>query len=224
MAATVLLTGEQRSALLELLSNLSVVFWGPDLSRCRLIRGKGHFQPFDCLAPVLRNPAREALKKLIALVQGYPDAPALFDSLEEDYIPLFVNARGGIAAPFYQSCYAATLSSPDANALMGAPAVMMQQRLSAAGLSLEHSSNEPPDHLAIEIEYLYFLLQKGWGGNDAARLPEAAAFVRTEMLGWVPSFEERLRVAAPNSFYTLTAAILVGALRLIDSFYSTLKT
>lgn len=218
MAAKVLLSWEQRSALLELFSNLSAVFWGLDLAQCRAICEKGHFRPFDRLAPVLGNSVREVLEKLIAVVASYPDAPALFDSLEEDFIPLFVNARGGIAAPLYQSCYAETPSSPDANVLMGSPAVMMQQRLSAAGLTLAHSSNEPPDHLAIEIEYLYFLLQKGWGENGAVHLQEAVSFVNTELLGWVPGFEERLRTTNPDSFYALAAAILVGALRLVADF------
>lgn len=218
MTAGKTFTAVQRTDLLELLSSLSAVFWGPDFEQCRTIRSKDYFRPLGRLAPVLETPAPETLEKLIALVQGYPGAPALFDSLEEDFIPLFVNARGGIAAPLYQSCYAETQASPDANALMGAPAVMMQQRLSAAGLSLEYSSNEPPDHLAIEIEYLYFLLQKGWGENDAAHLQEAVSFVNTELLGWVPSFEERLRTTHPDSFYALAAAILVGVLRLIADF------
>ncbi len=214
MAATVVLTGEQRSNLLELLRSLSTVFWGPDLEQCRAIRSKDYFRPLGRLAPALGNAARDALEKVKNLVQGFPDAPALLDSLEEEYIALFVNARSGIAAPLYQSCY------PDADApqapvaLMGAPAVRMQQRFASRDLDLDTGLNEPPDHLAVEIEYLYFLLESGWAENDAALLGEAVDFTNTELLAWIPGFEKRLRAAPTGPFYPLVAAILVAVLRL----------
>ncbi|MCP3951579.1 MAG: molecular chaperone TorD family protein, partial [Desulfobacterales bacterium] len=142
--AAVLINIEQRSALLDLLSNFSTLFWGPNLSQCGALRVKDYFRPFDHLSSVLGTEARIALEKLKEMVPGYPDATSLFNSLEEEYIPLFVNARGGIAAPLYQSCYAENKDLPDANTLMGAPAAMMQQRLDTAGLSADHNSNEPP--------------------------------------------------------------------------------
>ena len=215
MDATVSLTGDQRSALLELLRNLCAIFWGPDREKCREMFLKDYFRPFDILEPFLVSEPPDAAEKVKALIQSSPGEGAFFASLEEAYITLFVNARGGIAAPLYQSCYPDSGDPRTANSLMGEPAVMMKERFTSKGLALDNGLNEPPDHLAIELEYLYFLLQKGWTESRAASLPEAVTFVKTELLSWVPQFEERLRAAPTDPFYPLAAAILVAALRLV---------
>ena len=36
--------------------------------------------------------------------------------------------------------------------------------------------HEPPDHLAIELEYLCFLLSNGWQDQDGELIAEAGAF------------------------------------------------
>ena len=215
MAATVSLTGDQRSALLELLRKLCALFWGPDREKCREMLLKDYFRPFDILEPVLVSEPPDASKKIKDLVRSFPDEMALFARLEEAYVTLFVNAREGIAAPLYQSCYADSEEPLSTGSLMGDPAVTMKERFASKELALDSGLHEPPDHLAIEIEYLYFLLQKGWAESDAVLLSEAAAFVQTELLAWVPQFEERLREASAGAFYAQVASILVAALRLL---------
>ncbi len=216
MSHGVALTNEQRSALLESLQTLCAIFWGPDHEKCREMLEKDYFRAFDILEPVPASEPMDAVEKIKELVQGSVDEKTLFNRLEQAYIPLFVNARGGIAAPLYQSCYPGSKDAPAPNTLMGEPAVMMKQRLAARGLAADNGLNEPPDHLAIELEYLYFLLQKGWAENNAALLSEAADFARTELLSWVPQFESRLAAApATDPFYPTAAAILVALLKLI---------
>ncbi len=51
---------------------------------------------------------------------------------------------------------------------MGPPAVRMKKRFESSGLSLSDNMHEPPDHLSIELEYLYFLLEKGWSDNEGS--------------------------------------------------------
>ena len=217
MDATVSLSGNQRSALLDLLKNLCAIFWGPDREKCREMLLHDYFRPFDILEPFLVSEPPGALKKIKDLIQSFPDEKVLFAHLEQTYVSLFVNARGGIAASLYQSCYADPKEPQRENSLMGEPAVMMKERFASKGLALDSGLHEPPDHLAIELEYLYFLLQKGWAENDAAHLSEAAAFVETELLVWVPRFEERLREASAGAFYAQVASILVAALRLLEN-------
>ncbi len=216
MTAGTTLTDAQRTDLLESLRSLSTVFWGPDLEQCRAIRSQDYFRPLERLAPVLGNAARDALDKLKDLVQGFQGAPVLLDRLEEEYIVLFVNARGGIAAPLYQSCYPDADAPRAAATLMGAPAVRMQQRFASRGIDLDTGLNEPPDHLAVEVEYLYFLIEKGWAEKDPGLLGEAVDFTNTELLVWIPGFEKRLQTAPTGPFYPLLTAILVAVLRLTE--------
>ncbi len=215
MHATVPLTGEQRAALLASLRNLSAIFWGPDIEKCREMLSIDYFRPFNALEPVLVPVPPDAFEKIRDQIQAFSDEKVLCAYLEEAYIPLFVNARGGIAAPLYQSCYPDLNEPQTATALMGEPAVKMKQRFAEKGLALDDGLNEPPDHLAIEIEYLYFLLQKGWAQENLALLSEAADFVKTELLCWVPGFEQRLQAAPAGSFYSLAVSILVATLRLV---------
>ena len=215
MAAGKPLTADHRFALLDLFKKGCALFWGPNREMCREMLEDDFFWPLDTLGAMLVTEPPDAPAALKSLLQSHSDSKALYKNLEEAYVTFFVNARGGIAAPLYQSCYDDRDDRQSANTLMGTPAVDMQQRLAALGLALDHDSNEPPDHLAIELEYLYFLLHRVWVEKVPESLPEAVAFAETELLDWVPRFEARLRLAAPNSFYALTAAVLAGALQLI---------
>jgi TorA maturation chaperone TorD len=94
----------------------------------------------------------------------------------------------------------------------------MKERFESKGLSLGDHIHEPPDHLAIELEYLYFLLERGWSGDDAALKDEAVSFVVEIILPWVIKFQERLvAVETECRFYQLTTAILGAVLRFVGA-------
>jgi TorA-specific chaperone len=98
---------------------------------------------------------------------------------------------------------------------MGEPAAMMTKRLQSKKLSLADTLHEPPDHLSIELEYLYFLLQKGWAEDDRMLIAEAAEFAGESMLPWVGTFRDKLTAAAPSPFYPMMAALLLCLLRCV---------
>jgi TorA maturation chaperone TorD len=100
--------------------------------------------------------------------------------------------------------------------MMGEPALDMKQRYLSKGLSLAEDIGEPPDHLSIELEYLYFLLEKGWAEKDDRLLEEASSFSSEIMLPWVSKLQERLAAMETESpFYPLTATLLCGILEFI---------
>ena len=110
----------------------------------------------ECFAKLPKRIWKIAVRADSAFFNG-----ALFDFLEESYVRLFVNAQNGITAPLYHSCYQDTGQPDSQSGLMGESAGFMRQFFKSKGLSLANSINEPPDHLSIELEYLYFLLQQG---------------------------------------------------------------
>ena len=71
-----------------------------------------------------------------------------FSPLETEYVRLFIAGPGGIPAPLYESCHQETESRT-----MGRSALAMRDRLDQAGLVISLDSNEPPDHLTLELEY-----------------------------------------------------------------------
>jgi TorA-specific chaperone len=100
--------------------------------------------------------------------------------------------------------------------LMGEPAVEMRRRLASSGLALDEDLNQLPDHLCIEIEYLYFLLGEGRKKGHESQLTKAKGFAGDWMLPWVRQFHDQLAKADDETgFYTLVSGLLVELLTAI---------
>jgi len=206
---------EQITAMVAGVQKLSEWFWGPNLQMCHEILARTYFQPFAALESVLKFNPPDVLQKIESDLKNFPDADSLFQCLETDYVRLFISHRDGIAAPLYESCYFGVEPGETAS-LMGEPAIRMKRCLEAKGLSMDTRLSEPPDHFAIELEYLYFLLEKGWGDNNRALVAEAASFATDIMLPWATKFQKRLAaVETEGSFYLLITAILCPFLQFI---------
>jgi len=206
---------EQKTALVAGVQILSEWFWGPNLPMCREILAGTYFQPFAALTSVLKFNPPDVLEKIEFGLKNFSDADSFSQYLETDYVRLFISHRNGIAAPLYESCHSG-VEPGETGSLMGEPAIRMKRCFEAKGLSIDTRLSEPPDHLAIELEYLYFLLEKGWADNNRAFVAEAASFATEIMLPWVTMFQKRLAaVEAEGSFYLLITAILCSILQFI---------
>ena len=195
----------EREALLDGLALLARIFWGPDASLCGdLCESAQDILPR--LTGLLSPPGPAAARDLIQHLSAYEDPAELCAQLEPAYVRLFVSDQGGVAAPLYHSCYQGE------GLLMGPPAQEMARRLEAAGLGLEQDSAEPPDHLAVELEYLILLLEDGWSHDDPALLVEAGEFSGSFMLPWVEGFLARLAGETNSRFYPLAAELLTALL------------
>lgn len=170
-------------------------------------------RPFEQLGAVLSGELSEALQKIVSIVADFADADSLFCHLEETYVSLFITHKEGIVAPLYQSCYEFK-NAP----MMGPSAIMMKQRLESKGLSLTNHLHEPPDHLAIELEYLYFLMEKGWSDNNDDFIDEASSFASKIMLPWVTEFQQRITTKRQFAFFYSVATILCALLNCIGAF------
>jgi TorA-specific chaperone len=116
--------------------------------------------------------------------------------LEQAYVALFINTRQGIAAPLYQSCF-----EGDSPRLNSAPAQRMLARLQQVDLCLDSNLGQPPDHLSVQLEYLYFLLSWAVEEGDAGLLQHAQEFSGQEMLPWVKKLEQSMIQARGHVFF-----------------------
>jgi TorA-specific chaperone len=91
----------------------------------------------------------------------------------------------------------------------------MQERLASAGLSVAGEGNQPPDHLAVELEYLYFLLSKAREAAARELETRAAEFAKTELCSWLPLFSDRLGRIPDSAPYNDAAVLAVYLSRLI---------
>ena len=212
------LDNTHRTALLEGVAFLSRCYWGSDAELSRDVLQGNYLKPFEALKPMVNYEPPVVIEELKAINATVTDEDEIFQSLEQAYVQLFINSRDGIIAPLYASCYAAGSAPGKDAALMGPPAISMKERFESKGLSLGEHIQDPPDHLAIELEYLFFLLEKGWSGNDPALSDEAGSFAAEIMLPWVVQFKDRLvAVETQCRFYQLITALLCAVLRFISA-------
>jgi TorA maturation chaperone TorD len=195
-------------ALLAGVQRLCEIFWGPSEASCRQMLEPSFLQPFEDI--VSRTKARWAtdLSDLQHLLGGFSDPASLFAYLEQGYVRLFVNAKDGIAAPLYASCYE---DETDPH-LMGAAAVQMQRTLMDLGISISDDVSEPPDHLSIELEVLYYLLNQAEGPDHRISITKAADFAAESMIPWINTLYQRLVDEVHCRFYPLITAVLLGVL------------
>jgi TorA-specific chaperone len=145
-------------------------------------------------------------RRLLATLQELTDA----EEVEEEYVRLFVvNPQ----APPYESSYL----DPRRRATGWITAGLAREYIER-GLALSPSLQEPPDHVAVELELMSFLCNleaQAWERGD---LKEASQVLRSQrgFLGlhlerWFPAFARQVAAAGRDGLYVL-AAEAAGAL------------
>lgn len=200
----------EQNILLDGLKMVSQIFWGPSGDRCVEMVEEDYLVRLEELTAVIDEKSRGDLRQILSIIRSFKDGDSLCEYLEPAYVRLFISAKEGIPAPLYESCYEYE-NAP----LMGKPASAMKERFEAKGLSIADEILEPPDHVSIELEYLYFLLGKGWNDKDEAYITEASAFASDVMLPWVSKLSKRLASEKECRFYPLSATVLMGILTIL---------
>jgi putative dimethyl sulfoxide reductase chaperone len=203
---------KSQKVILEGIDALCCIFWGPDPDQCRTLLDGDFTEVFETVDKELGKSIHEGLGKFKSIIKGYDDPEELFLALNEEYVRLFISNLTGITAPLFESCYEYE-NAP----LMGPAAIRMKDLLDSAGLDISEDFTEPPDHLCIELELLYYTLEKAWKAKSKknGQLKDAQVFVSEVMLPWINTFYGTLDSEYPDCFYTVSANILLKLLRSI---------
>jgi TorA maturation chaperone TorD len=201
-------TGEIK-CFLNGLALLSQLYWGPTPELCRELSDPALVEEVTGLSAVLGSDSSRAAQEMLDYLRGSKDPGCLHDEMESAYVTLFVNSHGGVAAPLYQSCY-----ESGEGILMARPARMMQERLARAGIDLASQTSEPPDHLAVELEYLYLLVEQAYQLDDPSLLSDAREFAAQELLSWIKPFHSRIPQEATFRLYASATELLIYMIRL----------
>ena len=127
--------------------------------------------------------------------------------LQIEYSRLFVGPFQ-LDAPPYSSVYL-----DKQGLVMGESTQQAIEFYVKAGLDPVHEIHEPPDHIRIELEFMYYLLfQKVMDGNNRF-LDISYKFMETHLIHWVFTFTKRIRDCTKSKFYLKLAEML-------DSFLS----
>ena len=199
---------KSQKEILEGIDALCCIFWGPDPDQCRTLLDGDFTEVFENVEKELGNIIHDDLNKFISVLKNFDDPENLFLALNEEYVRLFISNLNGVTAPLFESCYEYE-NAP----LMGPAAIRMKDFLDSAGLDISDDFNEPPDHLCIELELLYFILEKAGKSKKYNQLKEVEAFISKVMLPWIKTFNNKLVSENPDCFYTISSSILLELLQ-----------
>lgn len=142
----------------------------------------------------------------IAILGLVPDPEAELLDLEKDYAALFVGPFE-ILAPPYGSVYL-----EGENRVYGDSTLDAKRRYEEDGLTV--ALNEPPDHVAIELEYAYLMCFReaesrgeGMHGDADGCRDRLADFLRIHLARWIPAFAARVSSRAETGFYKQLASV-----------------
>jgi TorA maturation chaperone TorD len=141
------------------------------------------------------------------------------EKLSIDHAALFVGPFELLAAP-YGSVY-----TEDTRQVMGKSTIDVLSFYETAGLSVE--IQEPPDHIAIELEFMYYLCAKEATAVNDKKSADADGlrkqqidFYFSALKPWAAKFCEAIRAGIDNGFYINLADCLEHFLASCEQIYS----
>lgn len=131
--------------------------------------------------------------------------------VEREYHRLFLGPVRPVAPPF-ESVYRE-------GALYGLTTSRLLRDLREAGLEPVESFRLPPDHVAVQLEFLAYLEARAREERQRAAFDEAdrwseraRSLVEEHLAVWLPLFLLRLETGAPESPYTALVRTALGIL------------
>lgn len=161
---------------------------------------------FDSMAAAARrlDPQLEAGARRL----GEAFAAQGLQELLVDYTRLFMGPPSPLAAPY------GSIWLSGEGTVMQESTVALEGLYGEAGFELDEELAEMPDHVAVELEFLYLLTYKQ---NEARRAGEEVAiaawnqlhelFLRGHLGAWIVPFTQAVRAHAQTAFYRELAAL-----------------
>jgi TorA maturation chaperone TorD len=189
---------------------LALAFYEPSQSLVDLLEseeaGAGLAQAADeLLGPDGASAAQGFLDAY--LLSGQSGDQASLD-LQVEYNRLFVGPAAPMCAP-YQSVYDKSRPNMDRGTMLGPTAEAVAGAMRQEGLAVVLDHAELPDHVAVILEFMYFLLSRaGDRENGATYTERAAQFSAKHVAPWLAEFGGNVAKQARHPFYAHAGRLL----------------
>jgi len=131
--------------------------------------------------------------------------------LEYEYNKLFVGPEHVLCPP-YESVYRSDRSEIELGLVMGPSTNDAKKRYREAGLEIAKDFKELPDHIAIELEFMYFLCANEAKSKDFEEASlwrkRQREFIASHIKPWYSNFSRMLELNAISSFYKAVAKLM----------------
>ncbi len=171
------------------------------LSDCFFLPEPGLSEKLEDLEFNMTNVCETAVP-LIQNMRKEIKAAADLEPLKVDFAKLFVGPYELLAAP-YGSVYL-----DGGRKIMGDSTLDVKDQYRQAGLDIAKDFKDAPDHIAAELEFMYYLIYKEIESFSNSDSEAAIGFVRKQksflenhLMAWVPQFANHIIENAENAFY-----------------------
>jgi putative dimethyl sulfoxide reductase chaperone len=164
---------------------------------------------------------RAVYAALVPLLEATPSEGWPLSDLRVEYTRMFFGP-GEPACPPYESVHDQSREKEDRGTVQGPSAERMARALAAEGLEINLGYVELPDHIALELEYMVFLLQKALESDDSLEneyLAKANLFLKNHLSHWVPGFGEQVAERSQHPYYQRLGRLLTSFVRLDDDLF-----
>jgi len=120
-----------------------------------------------------------------------------FTEMLQTYSALFIGPFETIAPPF-ASVYL------DDGILMGGSTMTVLDCYRSIGMEVQSGSSieNLPDHISVELDFLYHCLREYHESGDETFYQLANAFMDSHLMKWIPEFTKRIKDSNIDPFYT----------------------
>lgn len=171
------------------------------LSACYYLPDRGLDDQLETLERQLAFIGSEALA-LAAMLRSELCNDESLETLQVEFARLFVGPYK-LPAPPYGSIYL-----EGEHKVMGDSTVDAWRRYRESGLSIAETFKDAPDHIAAELEFMYFLvfneieaLQSARADKSCEHIDRQKSFLAEHLGAWAGSFCAKVETAAGNDFY-----------------------
>jgi len=198
------LVGDKNLARLYIYRFLQLVTTYPDMALLEMLKSDELWESLERAVEILSVGGQDTIQGLDNWLKSYEDDEKLLTDLRIEYTYLFINAIPHVPAPPYESAYT------DRGLLMGEPVSEVLRTYREAGLTMSESYDALPDHVAAELEFMFYLVRQETVASESTQQERADVwrerqrqFLSEHLLRWMPSFLERVTASARRPFYRL---------------------
>ena len=171
------------------------------LANCYYLPNHELAATLDRLDHILKIVYPQAAKYVLPMIEeiDHRENP---ERLEIEYAKLFLGPYGLLAPP-YGSVYL-----ENGRKVMGDSTMHAKEMYAEAGLDVAETFNDAPDHIAAELEFVYFLIFKAMeaiGHSDLESamlyLARRRAFLQNHLAAWISDFARKVEENTETHFY-----------------------
>jgi TorA maturation chaperone TorD len=174
---------------------------------------KGEDQVEELYAAILEAKESLSLNVDIASKNRVPEQPS-FSDLAIEHFRLFVGP-GHVKCPPYESAVRKDRPKLERGLVMGPSTADVRRRYAVSGLAVSKSYTDLPDHIAAEMEFMYFLCaeeskfrQQGNQEEVDRHQKMERDFLRDHLEPWVADFADCVLASTNSPFYKEGANLL----------------